>query len=230
MAGGEDERIGLMLRAMRRSAGLTQQRLSPIAGVPVRDIIAVEDARAGEVALDRLRRLFRAAGGHARMAVWFNRASGDRLLDARHAALVERGGGVLLGYGWANHFEITFSEFGERGSIDLLSLNAARAAVAVFEFKSALGSLEETNRTLDIKERLAPKIVLDRFGWRPRSVARLLIVPEDSTIRRVVARHSVTLESLYPARGRQIRRWLRRPDGPLRGVWFLSELPISQLS
>jgi transcriptional regulator with XRE-family HTH domain len=118
-----DERIGLMLRAMRRSSALTQEQLSSVARVPVRDIIAIENGRAGTVELERLRRLFRAAGGHARLSVWFNGASGDRLLDARHAALVERGGSVFQRHGWSNHFEITFSVFGERGSIDLLALH-----------------------------------------------------------------------------------------------------------
>ena len=228
MGVAEDERIGQLLKAMRRSNQLTQEKLSVVAGVPVRDIIAVEDGRAGAVELARLRRLFRAAGGNARLGVWFNGAAADRLVDAQHAALVERGATVFQRYGWANHVEVTFSEFGERGSIDLLSLHRERAAVAVCEFKSAFGSLEDTNRTLDVKERLAVKIVPERFGWRPRCIARLLIVPEDSTVRRVVTRHSVTMHSLYPARGRQIRAWIRRPDGPLRGLWFLSELPISQ--
>jgi transcriptional regulator with XRE-family HTH domain len=224
----DDERIGLMLRAMRRSSRLTQEQLARVARVPVRDIIAIENARAGTVELERLRGLFRAAGGHARLAIWFNGAAGDRLLDAEHAALVERGAAVFLRYGWSNHLEVTFSEFGERGSIDLLSLHRSRSVAAVCEFKSAFGSLEETNRMLDVKERLAPKIVFERFGWHPRSIGRLLVVSEDSTARRIVARHAVTMASLYPARGREIRAWVRRPDGPLRGLWFLSELPNSQ--
>jgi transcriptional regulator with XRE-family HTH domain len=229
MSSPEDERIGLMLRAMRRATGLTQERLARLSGIPVRDIMAIEIGRAGLVELERLRRLFRGAGGLARLAVWFNGAAGDRLLDERHAGLVELGGRVFAQHGWANHFEITFSEYGERGSIDLLALASDRGAAVVCEFKSALGSLEETNRRLDVKERLAIKIVVDRFGWRPRSIARLLIVPEDSTIRRIVTRHSATMDSIYPARGRQIRAWLRRPEGPLRGLWFLSEPPISQV-
>jgi transcriptional regulator with XRE-family HTH domain len=228
VGGPEDERSGLMLRTMRRKSGLTQAQLARLAGVPVRDIIAVEDGRAGDIELARLRRLFRAAGGSARLAVWFNGAAADRLLDERHAGLAELGGRVFARYGWANHYEITFAEYGERGSIDLLALAGDRGAAAVCEFKSVLGSLEETNRRLDVKERLSAKIVGDRFGWRPRSIARLLIVPEDSTIRRIVARHAVTMDALYPARGRQIRAWIRRPGGPLRGLWFLSELPISQ--
>ncbi|HUG47759.1 MAG TPA: helix-turn-helix domain-containing protein [Candidatus Limnocylindria bacterium] len=219
----EDERLGLLLRAMRRSSGVTQRQLADLAGVPVRDIMAIEGARAGTVELDRLRRLFRAAGGNARLATWYNGAAADRLLDERHAALAERGGAAFLRWSWTNHFEVTFSEYGERGSIDLLSVNEVRLSAAVCEFKSAFGSLEETNRTLDAKARLAPKIVVERFGWRPRSIARLLIVPEDSTIRRIVAQHALTMDSLYPARGRAIRRWIRRPDGPLRGLWFLSE-------
>ena len=47
--------------------------------------------------------------------------------------------------------------------------------------------------------------------------------PQDSTVRRVVAAHAATLDSAYPARGREICRWLRAPGRALRGIWFLSE-------
>jgi len=184
----------------------------------------IEAGRAGDVALDRVRRVFAAAGGRVRVTAWWNGAAADRLLDAHHAALVEAALSVFRKRGWRTQVEVTFSEFGERGSIDILGLHPGAGALAVCEVKSALGSLEETNRTLDAKVRLAPRLAIDRFGWRPRVVGRLLILPEDGTLRRVVARHSLTMASAYPARGREVRAWLRQPDGPLRGLWFLSEV------
>ena len=185
----------------------------------------VEGGRAGDVLLDRLRRMVDAAGGRGRSVALINGAAADRLLDERHAALVERAARVFVARRWKAVSELTFSEFGERGSIDLLGLAEDLAIAAVCEVKTVFGSLEETNRMLDVKARLIPKICRDRFGWSPREVARLLIVPDESTMRRVVDRHAQTMAMLYPSRSRDVRRWLRNPSGPLAGIWFLSELP-----
>ncbi len=184
----------------------------------------IEAGRAGDVALDRVRRAFAAAGGRARVTAWWNGASADRLLDARHAQLVEGALSVFRKRGWQTEVEVTFSEFGERGSIDILGMHPVARALAVCEAKSDLGSLEETNRILDAKVRLAPRIAVDRFGWRPLVVGRLLILPSESSVRRVIARHSLTMASAYPGWGREVRAWLRRPEGPIRGLWFLSEV------
>jgi hypothetical protein len=219
----DDERLGLLLRTIRRHSSQTQEGLAAAAGVPVRDVMKVEAGRVGEVRLDRVRRLFLAAGGQARLTAWWNGAAADRLLDARHAALVERATQILTRRGWQIAVEATFSEYGERGSIDLLGAYPKLRTVAVCEIKTSIGSLEETNRMLDIKVRLAPKLVVERFGWRPTHVGRLLVLPDDSTIRRIVTRHAATMDSLYPARSRDVRAWLREPDQPIRGIWFLSE-------
>jgi len=78
---------------------------------------------------------------------------------------------------------------------------------------------------LDVKARLAPTIVFKRQGWRPRVVARVLIVPRDMSIRRAIENHEATMRSSYPARSREVRAWLRKPSGPLRGIWFVSDGP-----
>ena len=97
------------------------------------------------------------------------------------------GGSASPSTGWDADVEVSFSEFGERGSIDVFGSRRDHAAVAVCEVKSVIGSLEETNRVLDAKERLAPAIAFKRLGWRPAVVGRLLILPGDSTNRRIVA-------------------------------------------
>lgn len=132
---------------------------------------------------------------------------------------------VFIARGWQTAVEVSFSDFGERGSIDILAAHAAARAIAVCEVKSVIGSLEETNRMLDVKERLAPTIAGKRFGWRPLSVARLLIVPRDSSVRRAIEAHAATMRSVYPARSREVRVWLRRPAGPIRAIWFVSNGP-----
>lgn len=124
---------------------------------------------------------------------------------------------------------MSFARYGERGSIDVLGAYRPTLTVVVCEVKASLGSLEETNRTLDVKERLAPIIAVERFGFRPRFVARVLILPDDRTIRRIIDRHSTPMRVVYPARSREVRAWLHRPDRPLRGIWFLSELRTPQV-
>lgn len=149
----------------------------------------VEGGEAGRVPLDRVRRIFDAVGARARMTAWWNGAAADRLLDAGHASLVEHALSILNRRGWNTAVEVSFSEFGERGSIDILAAHEPERTVAVCEIKTALGSIEETNRVLDIKVQLAPRLAATRFGWRPRVTARLLILPNDRTVRRIVDRH-----------------------------------------
>jgi len=119
--------------------------------------------------------------------------------------------------------EVSYSEFGERGSIDVFAGLPPRRAVVVLEVKSDIGSLEEMNRILDVKERLAPKLAVAQFGWRPEFVGRILVLPEDLTLRRLLHKHAQTMRTIYPATSREVRAWLRNPASRLRGIWFLSE-------
>jgi transcriptional regulator with XRE-family HTH domain len=227
MPSADDERVGRLLRAIRRRTGLTQLALALRAGVPRGDVMTIEAGYVGLIPLDRTRRVFDALGGRAKLTTIWNGAVADRLLDEAHARIVERALAVLQARGWRTAVEVSFSEYGERGSIDIFAAHPSAMAVAVAEVKSDFGSLEETNRVLDMKERLAPKLAERTFGFRPRTVGRLLILPDRSTLRRVVDEHVRTMGAVYPARGREVRRWLRDPRGPLRGIWFLSEVALS---
>jgi hypothetical protein len=147
----------------------------------------------------------------------------DRLLDERHAGLGEAVSRSLTADGWEVVPEVSFSIFGERGSIDLLAWHAATRTLLVIELKSELTSIEETLRRHDAKVRLASRIAEERFGWRPVAVGRLLVLPEGRTPRRHVERHTTLFQRSYPARNVTVRRWLRDPAGlPIAGLWFLS--------
>ncbi|MDQ3938564.1 MAG: helix-turn-helix domain-containing protein [Chloroflexota bacterium] len=218
-----------MLRSIRRRANQTQAELAALANVPRTDVIKIEAGHVADVRLERTRRILAAAGGRARLTVWWNGALADRLLDERHAALGERALGVYLRWHWQSAVEVTFSEWGERGSIDLLTGHPPTKSAVVNEIKSELGSIEETNRLLDVKVRLAAKLVYERLGWRPGTVSRVLILPAEDSIRRAIARHGRTMDSAYPARSREVRAWIHQPRGTLRGLWFLSEVRNSDL-
>jgi hypothetical protein len=224
VAFSDDERAGRLLRLIRSREGFSQRDLARLAGVPRDDVMAVEAGRLGVVAFDRTRRMFDVVGARARATVWWNGAAADRLLDDRHASYVERGVGAYIRRRWEPAVEVSFADFGERGSIDILAARAAYRAVAVTEVKTDIGSFEEMNRVLDVKERLAPKIAAARFGWRPAILGRILILPGTTSMRRLVEGHGATMRAIYPARTNQIKAWLRAPTAPIRGIWFMSEV------
>jgi Holliday junction resolvase-like predicted endonuclease len=152
----------------------------------------------------------------------------DRLLDDRHAATIEAVALILRTRGWLVIPEASYSEWGERGSIDILAGREEARAVAVFEIKTEIASVEETIRKHDQKARLAfHGLASKRLGWSPTCVGRILVVPEDATIRRVIARHDATFSAAYPLRSRAVRSWLETPGTSAAGVWFLSPKPGS---
>jgi len=129
--------------------------------------------------------------------------------------------------GWQTHAEVSYSEWGERGSIDLLAWHSRSEVLLVIEIKTELASVEETLRKHDEKVRLA-ETVARRFGWQPRSIGRLLVFPEDRTQRRRIAAHASVINGSYPMRTRQVRAWCRAPSGPIAGLMFLSDAAASR--
>ena len=104
-------------------------------------------------------------------------------------------------------------------------MNAVRSDLSfalVVEVKSELTSLEATLRQFDPKGRLAPKLVEDRFGWRPSAVSRLLVFDATMTNRRRVATLAPVLDRAFPMRSDDARRWLRQPAGSCSALLFVS--------
>ncbi|MEP7158090.1 MAG: hypothetical protein ABI797_01565 [Chloroflexota bacterium] len=153
----------------------------------------------------------------------YHGAAADRLIDERHASIVGARVDWHTRTGWQPRVEVSFADYGERGSIDLLSWYSTTQSLAVEEIKSELGSVEGTLRPLDVKCRLAPKIARERFGWHALSVGRILVLPEDRTVRRQVERHEKVLRAALPATSRELRAWMRCPTGPIAGIWFMSD-------
>jgi transcriptional regulator with XRE-family HTH domain len=117
--------------------------------------------------------------------------------------------------------EATYSEYGERGSFDVLAWRPDTGHLVVVEVKTELLSAEATLRKMDEKVRLAPKIVRERYGWRPRAVSRVLVLSETTVNRRRSRAHAGLFRAALPASPAQVRRWLREPNAPIDGTWFL---------
>ena len=171
-----------------------------------------------------IRRICQALDARAEFDLWWRGGTLDRLLDGRHARIGEHVVRILLDDLWTPRSEVTFAESRETGSIDVLAVRPELRAAALHEIKSDIASVEETNRRFDVKIRLAPTIVRKQFGFTPEILGAVLVLPEDSTARRHVAEHEATFRTKYPARGWEVRRWLREPVGSLRGLWFLSDI------
>lgn len=147
----------------------------------------------------------------------------ERLLDEDHARVVAEVARRLESLGWTVELEVTYSEFGERGSIDVLGVRPAERAIVVIEVKTDIPSGEAVGRKVDEKARLAPGIVATRHGWKAASVGRIVVMPDTSRLRRLVERHAV-IGRMFPVDALAIRRWLRSPSGAMAGLWFLSDI------
>jgi hypothetical protein len=171
-----------------------------------------------------MRRLFRALDARWEPTISWRGGDLDRLLDARHARLVGAVVTLLRRFRWQVEVEVTYSSFGERGSIDILAWWPTGRIALVVEVKSELVSVEATVRKLDEKVRLTiDSIARERFAERPAAVARLLVLPSSTTERRRVARADAALGAAVPVRSDAARRWLRQPAGPIRGLLFVAD-------
>jgi hypothetical protein len=66
-----------------------------------------------------------------------------------------------------------------------------------------------------------PGLIADRFGWRPKSVARILVLSDDRTNRRRIQSMGPLLVSTFPGSTVDTKRWLRQPGTGQPGLWFL---------
>jgi hypothetical protein len=187
-------------------------------------LIALVEAGEGDrLAGHTLARIADALGARLRLQVLWHGENLDRLLDHRHATLVERTVRTLEMLGWHVAPEVTFQVGSERGSIDALAMFVGTGAVLVVEVKSVVPDVQATLAGLDRKARLAPRIATDR-GWHVASVSRLLVLPEGTTTRRRIQLVTATLAAAYPARNVEVNRWLRAPTTPLSGILFLPDV------
>lgn len=214
----QDVEIGLALRALRLRARLTQAQAAARAGLSQATWSRIERGQLGQVTVDTLRAALGAVEARGEIYALLRGGALGRLRDERHARLVGASAHLLALTEWDPLVEVTYSVFGERGSIDALGLRRAQTAALVVEDKATFNSAEPTLRTMDAKTRLAAQIVFEREGWRPQHVSRLLILEATMTNRLRVAAHEELLDRAFPLRGDAARSWLRRPVGSVSAL------------
>jgi transcriptional regulator with XRE-family HTH domain len=217
-----DRRVGLVLRALRRRHGWRQVDLAELSGLSQSAISLIERGHWTSLSVKTLRSAFATVDASFEAIVGWRGGSLDRLLDERHAALLEQVVGVLRAAGWQVAVEVSYQVYGERGSIDILAIDRRSGTALVIEMRTEIASAEETIRRLDAKARLAPRVCFERFGWRPRVVARCLVLSEGETHRRRIRALGATFDVSFPMRSRAFRSWLSSPSEPVSGLWFLS--------
>ena len=219
----DDVRVGRILRALRRRRGWTQKELGRRANVSQQAISLIERGHGARLSGETVRRVFAALDARWEPTVSWRGGDLDRLLDAEHARLVGEISRRLADAGWEVAVEVTYSDFGDRGSVDVLAARREAQAMVVLEVKSELTAIESTLRKLDEKVRIVGgSLGRERFGFRPRSVGRLLVLPASDTARPRVDRSSDVLAVALPDRSGRVRSWLRAPGGDLAGILFVS--------
>jgi transcriptional regulator with XRE-family HTH domain len=214
-------RFGQGIRAIRQRNNWRQRDLAAAARCSQALVSRIERGRGDRVTPHVLERVARALDARLVVRLDWRGERLDRLLDERHAALVEGVVAVLRQEGWELIPEASFSIFGERGSVDILAWHAVTRSLLVVEVKSALADVQDTLMKVDRKVRLATRIA--PADWRSRTISSLLVVEDTRTGRRRVDAHRAIFASRFPDRAIAIRRFLSAPaDMTLHGLWFLS--------
>jgi transcriptional regulator with XRE-family HTH domain len=216
-------RFGRGMRAVRQRRGWRQSDLADAAGLSRSAVSRIELGRADTLTIRSLDAVASAVGARIDIRLSWNGEALDRLLDSVHARLVEVVLARLGACGWETSPEVSFSVYGERGSIDVLAFHRPTSSLLVVEVKSVVPDLQAMLSALDRKARLAAPVAAGR-GWEASSVSRLLVIGDDRTARRRVDSFGATFGRAFPLRAWAVDRWLRDPDGAaISGLRFLSD-------
>ena len=217
----DDRRVALVIRALRRRRGWRQSDLAAAAHLSQSAISAIERGHLESFSLNALRRVFSILEIRAEIDARWRGGALDRMIDEGHSRVVGATAVTLEKDAWKTAAEVTYSIYGERGSIDLLAFHPPTGSLLVVEIKTELTSVEEMLRRHDQKVRLGPRIARERSGWHATSTSRLLVLPDTSTNRDQFLRHARVLDSVLPDDNIAVRRWIQNPVGMLNGRWFL---------
>ena len=214
-------KIGNTFRAIRVEMGLRQADVATRAGVSQQSVSDLERGRFGGLSVNTYCAMARAVDADVSLAPRWRGPKLDRLLDRNHAQIQNRAAEILGGHGWEVRTEFSFNLYGERGSVDVLGWHPSFRALLVVEVKTELTDLQETLRVLDMKHRVVSVVCRSNCGWNPLVVGTVLVMPDASTHRDLVGRHSALMSASLPSRTWAVRRWVLEPSGTLRGIWFL---------
>lgn len=182
-------RVGRVLRMLRFRRGWRLTDVSARSGISVSSLSRHEQGVIDS--LSRIERHGRALDVRFDLRPVGRGADLIRTLDAEHAAIVNVLAASIQSADGRFELEASYSEWGERGRIDLLATHADRLIIC--EVKTELGDLQDLFGSLNIKLRLAPRIA-GRLGMRGSPIC-LLAVASTERNRAVVAEHQALFAS-----------------------------------
>ena len=207
-----DQQVGATFRAARIRSGKRQEDVATGAGVHRSCVSSVERGHLGDVKLRQLRAIATDLEIQLRLVASWHGAEGVRIVNERHSRmheLVAERLAVLSEWEFAS--EVSFSEWGERGVVDILAWHSLTRTLLIIELKTEIPDPAGLVAQVDRYRRLGPAIGRTR-GWHPLRVATWVFVAESDLNRRQVARHNVMLRNAFPLDGHFVRRWLRDPS------------------
>jgi transcriptional regulator with XRE-family HTH domain len=209
------------VRFLRRRRRWRQADLGRAAGLSREAVSRLERGEFQGMTLASIDAIAGALGASIQLTVRWHGEQLDRLLDAAHASIQETVSRRLSGAGWQVRAEVSFNHYGDRGRVDILAFHEASRAVAVLEIKVGIGDVQETLGRLDVKARLGP-VLAREVGWpAPATVVAGLVIADDRTSRRVVARHEALFRR-FSLRGRDALAWVKQPSSqaPSGLLWY----------
>lgn len=218
-AGVDDLRLGRTIRMARIRKGWRQRDLADAAGTSRGTISNIERGHVGTLSLDLLRRVAAALEIRLDLNLRWRGGDLDRMVASRHSQLHEAFARTIASEFpvWAAVPEVSFNVWGERGVIDLILLHEPRRTLLIVEFKTELVDLNELLGTMDRRRRLAPHIARER-QWAVDTVSAWIVVAVSRTNQRRIAAHDAMLRAAYPAGDRDMRTWLRDPQGSIAAL------------
>jgi len=222
LAGVDDQVFGAALRAARVKRRMTQREVATLAGVSASSVSRLERGLVETLAVRTIRAIGKVWEVSIELLPRSRAGSLERVANSAHASLTEAVLRWLGSFaGWSVRPEVGFSNYGDRGVIDLICWHAGRRALLVIELKT---ELVDINGLLGMLDRYARNAVVAvaPLGWRPLKVARLLVIGESDHGRARVRAHASLFNAALPDRVRAVRAWLRDPVGDLAGLMFFA--------
>jgi transcriptional regulator with XRE-family HTH domain len=206
-----DRRVGRVVREVRIRRGWRQEDLAAAAGVSQALISRIERGRIERLTVRRLRTIGAAMDISMSIDAWWRAGDVDRLIDRGHAALVEFVVGELRDHGWLTRVEVTFNNFGDRESADIVAWHPATRTLLIIEVKTRIGDVQATASTFERKVRILPGVLAREEGWDPAVVGRMLVIADTRANRAIVREHQQIFASIWPELTAATRRWIRKP-------------------
>lgn len=223
--------MGRVLRMLRLRKGWRQSDVAARAGISSSAIGRHESGAIG--LLDLLERHAAVFGLRVDVLVVGRAGSLIRLGDEEHARIVETVAAWFGEHGFLTETEASFSEWGERGRIDLLAFHPATGTLVIVEAKTQLLDLQDLFGGLNVKERLAATIA-ERRGWKVAGCVTVLAVANTAANRRVVREHPSLFAEFDTRRlsiaalrvGSRLMHWLKADGGA--GSWLAGRQRVSR--